>query len=66
VPSPLTSSRYGNMISSDGAPMEPTMRLLGPPPHSLVDGVRETGRWLEQLGFRTHPEALASMGRPAA
>ena len=47
---PLTTSRYRNMTGSYLVPVQATYDLLGPPPVSLEEGVRETVRWL-----REHP-----------
>ena len=43
---PIFSSRLRSMTEDYLTPMEPTYALLGPPPTSLEDGVRETVEWL--------------------
>jgi nucleoside-diphosphate-sugar epimerase len=47
LPFPLTSSRYRNMTGNYVVPVQATYDLLGLPPISLEEGVRETVRWLE-------------------
>lgn len=42
----IHSSRYRSMITSDQAPMSATFELLGPPPCSLDQAVKETVHWL--------------------
>ncbi len=44
---PIYSSRFKNLVTSNIVPIEPTMRLLGAPPHSLDAGVNETVTWLK-------------------
>ena len=48
---PLTSSRYRNMISDYLTPMDKTLDVLGEPPNSLNEGVRQSVDWLEQVGW---------------
>ena len=50
---PLTSSRYRSMTGDYVVSLEATYHLLGMPPISLEDGVRETVRWLED--YRRSP-----------
>lgn len=49
---PLTSSRYRNMISDYLTPMDKTLDVLGEPPNSLNEGVRQSVDWLEQVGWK--------------
>ncbi len=56
---PLTSSRYRSMTSDYVVSMDATYRLLGLPPISLEEGVRETVRWLEG-----YPRATPASGVP--
>lgn len=51
---PITSSRYRNMMSGNGAPMEPTFAVCGPSPFSLQEGIRETVAWMREF----HPELV--------
>lgn len=44
---PITTSRFKNMIAGNAAPMEPTFQLLGNPPFSLNDGIKETIKWMK-------------------
>jgi nucleoside-diphosphate-sugar epimerase len=48
---PLTSSRFRNMVSDYPTPMDRTFETFGSPPHSLVEGVRETVNWLDRVGW---------------
>lgn len=43
---PIYSSRLQSMTQDYLTPMEPTFALLGPPPKSMEDGVKETVAWL--------------------
>lgn len=43
---PIYGSRLHNLITNNPVPIEPTLQLLGPPPFSLEDGIRETVVWL--------------------
>lgn len=43
---PIYGSRLRNLITDNPVPVEPTLHLLGAPPHSLGDGARETAEWL--------------------
>lgn len=47
---PLTRSRLASMTSSNPAPMERTLSLLGTPPVSLEAGVEESVQWLLSTG----------------
>lgn len=42
---PMYSARYGNLVTPNPVPIEPTLELLGSPPYSLADGVAETVAW---------------------
>lgn len=46
VKAPLTTSRLQNMTEEHVVPMGPTLRVCGPPPHSMLDGVAATVAWL--------------------
>lgn len=48
---PLTSSRYRNMISDYLTPMDKTYEILGEPPYTLADGVKQSVEWLKQVGW---------------
>jgi nucleoside-diphosphate-sugar epimerase len=48
---PLTSSRYRNMISDYLTPMDKTFNTFRDPPYSLEQGVQETLKWLELVGW---------------
>lgn len=43
---PITSSRFVSMTTSNSAPMDKTFEVLGSPPYSLNEGVKETTEWL--------------------
>jgi GlcNAc-P-P-Und epimerase len=47
--SPLFLSRYRSMTEDYTTPMEPTFKLLGEPPFSLLEGVAATTTWLRGL-----------------
>lgn len=47
LPFPLYDSRLKNMITPNPVPVEPILKLLGPPPYSLAQGARETADWLK-------------------
>jgi nucleoside-diphosphate-sugar epimerase len=51
---PLHLSRYRSMTEDYPTPMGPTLKTLGPPPHSLEAGIDETVNWLRETGFFTH------------
>ena len=44
---PMYSSRFENLITPNPVPIEPTLRLLGTPPYSMDQGIRETVGWLK-------------------
>ena len=44
---PIYRSRLENLITNNPVPVEPTLALLGEPPHSLAEGARETADWLK-------------------
>jgi nucleoside-diphosphate-sugar epimerase len=44
---PMYSSRFENLITSNAVPVEPTLKLLGLPPDSLDEGIKETVAWLK-------------------
>jgi nucleoside-diphosphate-sugar epimerase len=48
---PLTSSRFKNMISDYLTPMDKTFEVLGEPPFSLQNGVKQSVEWLNQVGW---------------
>ena len=43
---PMYGSRYRNLIADNPVPMRPVLDLLGTPPHTLDQGIRETVEWL--------------------
>lgn len=45
---PMYGSRLYNLISPNSVPIEPTLILLGPPPYSMEEGIRETMVWLDE------------------
>ncbi len=45
---PIYASRLSNMTTSNPVPMEPILKLLGPPPYSIADGIRETAAGLRE------------------
>ena len=45
---PLTSFRLGNMTVDNIIDMTDTLAVTGPSPYSLVNGVRETIKWLQR------------------
>lgn len=47
---PISSSRYKSMTEDYYVPLQPTLDLVGPLPHSLTDGVAKTVRWLRETG----------------
>lgn len=49
---PITSSRLRFMSTDYPVPIEETFELLGEPPYSLADGVRQTIEWLEGEWWR--------------
>lgn len=51
---PLTSSRLKSMTTSNEAPMEKTFEILGNPPYSINEGVKETINWLKKY----HPNLI--------
>lgn len=48
---PITSSRYRSMTSDNEVSMEETFSLLGMPPYSLDEGIKETCQWLRQYNI---------------
>lgn len=44
---PIYRDRLENLITPNPVPTEPILNLLGPPPHSMADGARETALWLK-------------------
>lgn len=44
---PMRLTRYRNMISSDNAPMEKTLELVGAPQYSISEGVHNTVKWIK-------------------
>jgi nucleoside-diphosphate-sugar epimerase len=46
LPSPINSGRLFRMTEHHPVPMEETLRVLGPGPYSLDEGVAETVAWL--------------------
>ncbi len=43
---PMYGSRYRNLIADNPVPMRPVLDLLGTPPYTLDQGIRETVDWL--------------------
>lgn len=48
---PITSSRYKNMTSDYPTSTDRIFEVFGDPPYSLREGVDETVRWLEEVGW---------------
>lgn len=46
---PITLSRYQSMTTDNPAPMEKTFTLLGVPPYTQKEGVKETTDWLKDF-----------------
>jgi GlcNAc-P-P-Und epimerase len=44
---PMYGSRLFNLISPNPVLIEPTLELLGTPPYTMEQGIRETTQWLE-------------------
>lgn len=49
---PITLSRYKSMTTDNPAPMEKTFAVLGAPPYSQKEGVRQTTEWLFEFWDR--------------
>ena len=47
VPVPLTWKRFKSMTTDYVTPTEDTILLLGAPPFSLEEGIRQTVEWLD-------------------
>jgi nucleoside-diphosphate-sugar epimerase len=47
LPFPMYRARFENLIAPNPVPVEPTLQLLGTPPCSLDQGMRETVDWLK-------------------
>lgn len=47
---PITTFRLKNMLTGGLYPIDPIMKLCGPLPFSLKDGVRETVAWMKSCG----------------
>ncbi|MDQ6990330.1 MAG: NAD(P)-dependent oxidoreductase [Mariprofundaceae bacterium] len=54
IKSPITSSRYKSMTTSNDAPMEDVLKEFGQPPYSLDEGIEETVDWLKKY----HPDII--------
>lgn len=52
---PIYRSRLSNLTTSNPVPIEPTLELLGQPPYTLDEGVRETAEWLRHYYRGTQP-----------
>jgi nucleoside-diphosphate-sugar epimerase len=48
---PLHLSRYRSMVEDYPTPMGRSLETLGPPPHTMADGIDQTVEWLRQTGF---------------
>ncbi|RMG69355.1 MAG: NAD(P)-dependent oxidoreductase [Bacteroidetes bacterium] len=46
---PITSVRFNSMTQDYITPIEKTIRVLGPPPYSMDDGVKEMVRWYDEV-----------------
>jgi nucleoside-diphosphate-sugar epimerase len=46
---PITLSRYKSMTTDNPAPMDKTFTILGNPPYSQKEGVKQTTEWLFQF-----------------
>jgi GlcNAc-P-P-Und epimerase len=47
---PMSSFRLKNMLTGGIYPIEQTMKLCGPLPYSLQEGVKETIKWMRESG----------------
>jgi len=56
---PITSSRFKNMITENGAPMGPTFELCGTGPYALEQGIRATTDWMKKV----HPGLVKVQNR---
>jgi nucleoside-diphosphate-sugar epimerase len=51
LPTPITTSRYRSMTEDYVVPLEPTLRLTGPPHYSMSEAAEITVRWLRDAGL---------------
>jgi hypothetical protein len=43
---PIYSCRLHNLTTNNPVPIRPALELLGQPPYSLAEGIKETSDWL--------------------
>jgi len=48
---PLYTERFKNMTTNNPVPVDETIKLLGPVPYSLQDGVKETVQWIDRCVY---------------
>lgn len=53
---PIYGSRFHNLTTENSVPIELTLCLLGSPPYSLQEGIRETVEWLTEY-YSESPKA---------